>query len=222
MRRVYQPPPAGKHRFLVLACAIGLTLLVFLILPLTQIFNGEEEPERTAPAPVDLSPPPPPPEEAEPPPAAEEPPERPDEVPLEPERETEPLAFDPLELPLEPGAGDAVQGDFTLGFDLGADTITAFDAFEVSDLDRSPRAVSRTPPLYPYSMRRDRISGTVTVVFVIDEDGRVIEPRVEESTRREFERPALEAVRQWRFEPGIKDGEPVPTLVRTPIEFTLE
>ncbi len=223
MNRVYQPPPAGRHRLLVLASAIGLTLLVFLTLPLMQVFTGREEAEPETPARVNLAPPPPePPPEAEPPPEPEETPEVPDEVPREPEREVEPLDFAQLELALEPGPGDAVRGDFSFSFDAVADTAAAFEAFDVSELDRTPRPISRTPPLYPYSMRRERITGSVTLVFVIDEDGRVTEPRVESSTRREFERPALEAVRQWRFEPGRKDGEPVPTLVRTPIEFTLE
>ena len=221
MRRVYQPPPAGKHRFLVLACALGLALLVFLILPLTQIFTGESEPPEDRPARIDLAEPPPlPPEEPEPP--AEEAPDTIEAEPAEPEAEPERIELEQLDLALDPGPGEAIKGDFVFSFDLVADTGTAFEAFDVSELDRAPQAVTRTPPVYPYAMRRDRVSGSVTLVFVIDEDGRVREPRVEESTHREFERPALEAVRQWRFEPGIRDGEPVPTLVRTPIDFTLD
>ncbi len=223
MRRVYQPPSTARHRVLVLACAIGLTLLVFLALPLTQIFSGDEEPEETVPARVNLAePPPPPPPEEEPPPPAEESPDTLEDIPAEPEAEPEPIEFDQLELALEPTAGDAIEGDFTFGFNLGADTAAAFEAFEVSELDRAPRAISRPPPVYPYSMRRDRVTGSVSVIFVIDQSGEVREPRVEESTHREFERPALEAVRRWRFEPGGKDGKAVPTLVRTPIEFTLD
>ncbi len=223
MRRVYQPPSTAGHRVLTLASAIGLTLLVFLTLPLTQIFTAMEEREETQPARIDLAePPPPPPPEEEPPPPAEESPETTDDAPPETEPEPEPIDFDQLELALDPGAGDAIAGDFAFGFDLAADTASAFDTFEVSELDRAPRAISRTPPVYPYSLRRERITGTVTVLFVIDEEGRVRDPRVDESTHREFERHALDAVRQWRFEPGVKDGRPVPTLVRTPIEFTLD
>ncbi len=222
MRRVYQPPPAGKHRFLVLLCALGLTALVFFTLPFTQMFTGEEEADRQdPPARVDLAPPPPPDDDEPPPPAAETP-DVPEQPPPAPEREAEPLEFDQLELALDPRAGDTLRGDFALNFDLYADTASEFDTFEVSDLDHAPRAISRPTPVYPYAMRRDRISGTVTLVFVIDEEGRVTEPRVEDSTRREFERPALDAVRRWRFEPGVRDGEPVRTLVRTPIEFSLE
>ncbi len=204
-------------------CAIGLTLLVFLILPLTQIFTGREVPIDEAPARVDLAdpPPPPPPPEAPPSPPGE-PEDAPDEIPPAPEREIEPIEFDQLELALEPAAGDALRADFHFGFNLRADTVAGFGAFEVSELDRVPTAVSRPPPVYPYSMRRNRISGSVTLLFVIDETGRVRDARVEDSTHREFERPALDAVRQWRFEPGVRDGEPVPTLVRTPVEFRLD
>ncbi len=222
MRRVYQPPPSGRHRFLVILCALGLTALVFLTLPLTRIFTSVEETVEDRPARVDLTPPPPPPPEEDPPPETDEATEIPEEAPPAPEREVEPIPFEQLELALDPDPGAALTGDFSFEFNLFADTGGAFETFEVSELDQTPRTISRTPPLYPYAMRRDRIEGTVTLVFVIDENGRVIEPRVESSTRREFERPALDAVRQWRFEPGIRDGEPVRTLVRTPIEFTLD
>ena len=65
------------------------------------------------------------------------------------------------------------------------------------------------------------VEGSVTLVFVLDEDGRVEDPRVENSTRPEFEKPALEAVRKWRFQPGMKDGQPVRTYIRVPIRFSV-
>ncbi len=224
MRRVYQPPSTAGHRLLTLASAFGLTLLVFLTLPLTRIFTDADRYDEPAPARIDLAapPPPPPPEDQEPPPPADDTPELPEEAPAEPAPDLPPVEFDQLELALDPDAGDAIAADFGFGFDLAADTASAFEAFEVSELDRPPRAIDRAPPVYPYSLRRERVTGSVRVLFVIDEDGRVRDPRIEESTHREFERPALEAVRRWRFEPGIRDGRPVPTLVRTPIEFTLD
>ena len=54
---------------------------------------------------------------------------------------------------------------------------------------------------------------------IISEKGRVEDPRVESSTRVEFEKPALDALKRWRFKPGEKDGQPVRTYLRQPIRF---
>ncbi len=61
--------------------------------------------------------------------------------------------------------------------------------------------------------------GTVVVLFIVDATGKVTNPRVEKSTHPEFERPALDAVKQWKFEPGVKGGQRVPCKMRVPIRF---
>jgi protein TonB len=48
-----------------------------------------------------------------------------------------------------------------------------------------------------------------------------VNPKVEKSTHPAFERPALEAVRQWKFDPAVRGGEKVPSKVRVPIRFAL-
>jgi len=35
------------------------------------------------------------------------------------------------------------------------------------------------------------------------------------------ETPALEAIRKWRFRPGLKDGQPVRSFIRIPLKFQL-
>lgn len=91
------------------------------------------------------------------------------------------------------------------------------DAFSQSEIDQKPRAIYQAAPVYPSTLRG--IEGTVTLIFVVDEGGRVINPRVEKSTNPEFERPALEAIRQWRFEPGARGGKKVASKMRIPIKF---
>ena len=54
-----------------------------------------------------------------------------------------------------------------------------------------------------------------------DENGRIQDPRVESSSRPEFEQPALKAVARWRFRPGTREGQPVRTYVRQQIQFKL-
>jgi protein TonB len=95
------------------------------------------------------------------------------------------------------------------------------EAFDVADLEKRPEPISQTAPVYPPELKKAKISGIVTLVFVLGEDGRVEDPRVESSTRPEFEKPALDAIRRWRFRPGMKDGQPVRTYIRQPLKFNV-
>jgi protein TonB len=93
--------------------------------------------------------------------------------------------------------------------------------FSVADLDQTPRPIFQAPPTYPLELRRRKVEGSVYVLFVVDETGRVVNPRVEKSTRPEFDAPALEAVRQWKFEPGSRNGQKVRFRMRVPLRFAI-
>ena len=60
------------------------------------------------------------------------------------------------------------------------------------------------------------------VAFIITSTGDVVDAYAVSSSRREFERPAVEAVMRWKFRPGKKGGHVVNTKARVPIKFTLE
>lgn len=93
------------------------------------------------------------------------------------------------------------------------------DILSAAELDQRPRPVFQASPQYPLELRRKKVEGTVNVVFFVDKDGRVLNPRVEHSSHPAFERPALEAVRQWRFEAGTRNGRKVSFKLRVPISF---
>lgn len=93
--------------------------------------------------------------------------------------------------------------------------------FNLKDLDRPPREIVRVAPILPQSIltRNDaRPSGQVVVMFTVDAEGNARDPVIVESTREEYEEPALEAVLKWRFRPGRKDGRNVRTRVRVRID----
>jgi protein TonB len=79
--------------------------------------------------------------------------------------------------------------------------------------------VLQADPLYPAELRRQRIEAVVTVSFTVDASGKTADSRVEKSEHPAFERPALDAVRQWKFEPAVKGGKRVPCRMRIPIRF---
>lgn len=92
-------------------------------------------------------------------------------------------------------------------------------AFSLSEIDQKPRPVFQASPLYPSELRSKKIEGVVTVVFVVDAEGKVAGPRVEKSTHSSFDKPALDAVKKWKFEPAIRAGQRVACKMRVPIRF---
>lgn len=162
----------------------------------------------------------PPPQEEEPPappPDAES--KKDDVAPPVLGEDIAPLAPVMADLDLAAGAGGYLPG-FVTGLSAASTGVeTALDTFDVSELERRPEVVAQVAPVYPAELRKAKVEGTVTVVFLLTEDGRVEEARVQDSSRTEFEKPALDAVRRWRFKPGMKDGNAVKTHMRLPIRF---
>lgn len=204
------------HRLLVMAGAAGMTLLFFLVLPLIQTINQPpQEDSLEVSSPVAYEPPPPPPPEEEEP----EEPEEPEEAP-ELEEETPPLTLDQLQLALNPGfGGEMPGGDFKLDLNTVAGGGGDVDElFSMADLDQRPRPIYQPSPQMSAEIRR-AAPGTVHIIFIVNEQGHVERPTVQQSTNPVFEQAALNAVRRWRFEPGQRGGEPVRFRMRVPIIF---
>ncbi len=85
-----------------------------------------------------------------------------------------------------------------------------------------PVPVRTVPPDYPNELRREGVSGIVTVKCTIDEQGNVQEPEVEKSTNGAFDKPAIAALKKWKFKPAKQDGAPVSIKVSIPIKFVFE
>lgn len=85
-----------------------------------------------------------------------------------------------------------------------------------------PEALERAAPPYPESARLAGAEGFVDVAFTVLRDGRVGWVRI---LRAEpsgfFEAAALGGVRDWRFEPAVRDGQPVECRIQTRVRFTL-
>lgn len=195
--------------------AVGITATLFGIIPFSHVIA---KPSRTLElrktSVADL---PPPPEEQPPPPEEEAKAE--DVAPPTLGDETPPPAPLMADLDVAVGGGGSLPGFVASAAAGAADLGAALDTFDVSELEKRPEVVSQVAPAYPAELRKARIEGTVTLVFLLTEDGRVEDPRVENASRPEFEKPALEAVRRWRFKPGMKNGAAVKTHMRLPMRF---
>lgn len=135
-----------------------------------------------------------------------------------------------IEAALGGGVGDG--GDFgsTLSFasggriggtgKAGASLDEKFEgAFSLAEIDQKPRALFQTAPTYPAELRSRKVEGVVQVLFVVDPQGKVVNARSEQSTHEAFVKPALEAIRRWKFEPAVKGGQKVSCKMRVPIRF---
>jgi len=138
-----------------------------------------------------------------------------------------PMSLSDLESALAPGGGGGMFGGGG-GFQSGriggkggpGGTGTDMDqAFSMADLDQKPRAIYQPAPTYPASLRSRKIDGVVTVLFVVDSNGRVTNAKVEKSSDPAFDKPALDAVRKWKFDPAMKEGRKVSAKMRAPIRF---
>jgi RNA polymerase sigma factor (sigma-70 family) len=96
------------------------------------------------------------------------------------------------------------------------------EAAPASATDHMPTLKSRVPPVYPFALRQAGISGRVDVTVTVDSAGNVHDARVAHSTHAELESPALESVKQWKFDPGMKGGRAVNARLEIPIIFNVD
>jgi TonB family protein len=80
-----------------------------------------------------------------------------------------------------------------------------------------PKLVTDIKPQYTADALRRRVSGAVILQCVIDREGVSTNVEVVRSLDQDLDQAALKTLKQWRFEPGKKDGRPV--LVQIPVEM---
>jgi TonB family protein len=74
-------------------------------------------------------------------------------------------------------------------------------------------------PVYPDRALKDRARGSVVVKVVVSEIGLPMQISVVKGARADLNEAAVEAARQWRFEPARKDGRAVRTSITIPFAF---
>ena len=85
-----------------------------------------------------------------------------------------------------------------------------------------PVPVRTVAPDYPDELLRDGVSGIVMVKCTIDEQGNVVDTQVEKSSNAAFEKPAVAALKKWKFKPAKQDGSPISIKVSIPMKFVFE
>jgi TonB family protein len=88
---------------------------------------------------------------------------------------------------------------------------------------KRPEALSTAAPVYPESAKKDKVEGKVVVDCVIDEQGRLNDPKVATSSgNADLDQAALAAVSKWTFHPATLEGKPVAVTYTLTINFKLD
>ncbi len=107
------------------------------------------------------------------------------------------------------------------GFGSGYGGDTGGGAYRVGGGVSAPRVIYDPDPEYSEEARHAKFQGTVLLWVVIGSDGVPHDIRVQRSPGMGLDEKAIEAVRQWRFDPSMKDGHPVAVQVIIEVAFRL-
>ncbi len=84
-----------------------------------------------------------------------------------------------------------------------------------------PTLIKKVDPVYPEAARKAGIQGTVLLEVTIDEKGNVSAVKVRQSIP-ELDQAAIDALKQWKYEPVIVEGKPKGVVFTVTIRFRLQ
>lgn len=93
--------------------------------------------------------------------------------------------------------------------------------YRVGEDVKAPVVISRVEPIYPEDARKARVAGIVIIEALIDKSGNVRDARVLKPLPFDLDQAALDSIRQWKFRPATRNGEPVDVLFNLTINFQL-
>jgi TonB family protein len=104
----------------------------------------------------------------------------------------------------------------------GSDLSKRTAELQKSDTDRKAKLIYKVEPKYPEDARAKKIEGSVLLGLTIDHGGLPQNIQIKRSLDPSLDQAAVEALRQWRFEPAIKDGQPVSMWITVEVYFRLD
>jgi TonB family protein len=93
--------------------------------------------------------------------------------------------------------------------------------FRVGGQVSSPELVYKVEPEYSEQARKAKYQGTVVLNLIVQRDGSVRDIKILTSLGMGLDEKAIEAVKQWRFRPGVKGGQAVDVFATVEVTFRL-
>ena len=114
-----------------------------------------------------------------------------------------------------PGQGSGLGPGFGGGFGGGA--------YRPGSGISLPTVLREVKPAYTADAMRAKVQGSVWLECIVMPDGSVGDIKVTRSLDPIFglDQEAIKAAKQWRFRPGMRQGDPVPVIITIELTFTL-
>jgi len=103
----------------------------------------------------------------------------------------------------------------------GGDRPVSGPVYKTGSTVTAPKALRAPDPEYSEEARQKKFSGSVEFSLVADVDGCAKNIRMVKPIGYGLDQKAIEALRMWRFQPGSKDGNPVPVELHVSMHFRL-
>ena len=119
------------------------------------------------------------------------------------------------------GTGGGVGSGSGAGFGPGSGGNSGGGAYRVGGGVSQPVLIYKPEPEYSEDARKAKFQGSVLVSIVVDENGNPQNIRVVRPLGMGLDEKAVEAVRKWKFKPGLKDGKAVSVYASIEVSFRL-
>jgi len=119
------------------------------------------------------------------------------------------------------GSGGGVGSGKGAGFGPGEGGGFGGGVFRVGGGVTSPVPLYKPEPEYSEEARKAKYQGTVVLYVEVDPTGKPKNLKVVRSLGLGLDEKAIEAVRNWKFSPAMKDGKPVAVQINVEVNFRL-
>lgn len=119
------------------------------------------------------------------------------------------------------GSGGGVGVGHGPGVGAGSGGGIGGGVFKVGGGISAPQALSAPDPEYTEEARNAKTQGTCILWLIVDDQGHPRDIRVVRGLGFGLDTKAVEAVKQWRFQPALKDGRPVNVQISVEVGFRL-
>lgn len=109
-----------------------------------------------------------------------------------------------------------------LQFQLNPDVPLPPRVYRISDGVTAPGVLQKQEPEYSIEGRMARLEGTSIVSLVVNENGRAQDVRATRLVGLGLDEKAVQAISEWKFKPGMKDGMPVAVAATIEVNFHLD
>jgi TonB family protein len=93
--------------------------------------------------------------------------------------------------------------------------------YDLGDGIQPPKLIHVVEPEFDPKSEEAFSSGVVRIQLIVSAEGVVRDPKVVAGINERQDQKAIEAVKQWRFKPGLRESKPVNVRVTVEVNFHL-